>query len=81
MLELMWVAMAQFIDLYLSPTGGSFNEGYAHWEAVTIGGQTTDGLDATNELTYLFLKSKQEFPLNYPDLAARIHSRSPERYL
>lgn len=81
MLELMWVGMAQFIDLYLSPTGGSFNEGYAHWEAVTVGGQTPDGMDATNELTYLFLKSKQEFPLNYPDLAARIHSRSPERYL
>ncbi len=81
LLECMWVAMAQFIDLYLSPTGGAFNEGYAHWEAVTIGGQTRDGLDATNELTYLFLKSKQEFPLNYPDLAARIHARAPERYL
>lgn len=81
LLECMWVAMAQFIDLYLSPTGGAFNEGYAHWEAVTVGGQTRDGEDATNDLTYLFLKSKQEFPLNYPDLAARIHSRSPERYL
>lgn len=81
LLECMWVAMAQFIDLYLSPTGGAFNEGYAHWEAVTVGGQTPSGDDATNDLTYLFLKSKQEFPLNYPDLAARIHARSPERYL
>jgi len=77
----MWVAMAQFIDLYLSPTGGAFNEGYAHWEAVTVGGQTPDGMDASNDLTYIFLRSKQEFPLNYPDLAARIHSRAPERYL
>ncbi|WP_338833575.1 Choline trimethylamine-lyase [Moorella humiferrea] len=81
LLECMWVAMAQFIDLYISPYGGAFNEGYAHWEAVTIGGQTSDGRDATNELTYLFLRSKREFPLNYPDLAARIHARSPERYL
>lgn len=81
LLECMWVAMAQFIDLYISPTGGAFNEGYAHWEAVTVGGQTPDGLDATNDLTYLFLKSKREFPLNYPDLAARIHARAPERYL
>lgn len=63
------------------PCGGAFNEGYAHWEAVTIGGQTPDGRDATNDLTYLFLKSKREFPLHYPDLAARIHSRAPERYL
>ena len=80
-LECMWVGMAEFIDMYISPAGGAFNEGYAHWEAVTIGGQTPDGRDATNDLTYLFLKSKREFPLYYPDLAARIHSRAPERYL
>lgn len=81
LLECMWVSMAQFIDLYVSPAGGAINEGYAHWEAVTIGGQTPDGKDATNELSYLFLRSKREFPLNYPDLAARIHARSPERFL
>lgn len=81
LLECVWVSMAQYIDLYLSKAGGAFNEGYAHWEAVTIGGQTKEGLDATNELTYLFLRSKREFPLNYPDLAARIHARSPKRYL
>jgi|AGTN01.1.fsa_nt_gi Pyruvate-formate lyase len=81
LIECMWVGMAQFIDLYISPTGGAFNEGYAHWEAVTVGGQTPEGRDATNELTYLFLRSKREFPLHYPDLAARIHSRSPGRYL
>lgn len=81
LLECMWLAMAQFVDLYISPTGGAFNEGYAHWEAVTIGGQTPDGQDATNELTYLFLQSKREFPLHYPDLAARIHGRVSARYL
>nr|WP_092073083.1 glycyl radical protein [Dendrosporobacter quercicolus]NSL48785.1 glycyl radical protein [Dendrosporobacter quercicolus DSM 1736]SDM53810.1 formate C-acetyltransferase [Dendrosporobacter quercicolus] len=81
LLECMWLGMAQFIDLYISPAGGAFNEGYAHWEAVTIGGQTADGRDAVNPLTYLFLQSKREFPLHYPDLAARIHSRSPARYL
>ncbi len=79
--ECMWVGMAQFIDLYISPTGGAFNEGYAHWEAVTVGGQTRDGRDASNELTYLILRSKREFPLHYPDLAARIHTRAPKRYL
>ena len=81
LLECMWVEMAQFVDFNISPSGSDFYEGYAHWEAVTIGGQTRDGEDATNELSYLFLESKREFPLNYPDLAARIHSRSPERFL
>jgi pyruvate formate-lyase/glycerol dehydratase family glycyl radical enzyme len=81
LMECMWVAMAQFLDLYISPAGGAINEGYAHWEAVTIGGQTKNGYDATNELSYLFLRSKREFPTHYPDLAARVHTRSPERYL
>ncbi|MCR4667701.1 MAG: glycyl radical protein [Desulfovibrio sp.] len=81
LLECMWVDMAQFIDLYINPTGVEFQEGYAHWEAVTIGGQTPEGEDATNDLSYLFLESKRDFPLNYPDLAARIHSRTPERFL
>ena len=81
LLECMWVGMAEFIDMYISPQGGAFNEGYAHWEAVTIGGQTKDGVDATNELTHLFLRSKREFPLHYPDLAARVHPLSPDEYL
>lgn len=81
LLECVWVEMAAFVDLYLSETGGAFNEGYAHWEAVTVGGQTPEGLDATNDLTYIILKSKRDFPLNYPDLAARIHTGSPQRYL
>lgn len=81
LMECMWVGMAEFIDMYISPTGGAFNEGYAHWEAVTVGGQTPEGYDATNELTHLILKSKREFPLHYPDLAARIHSGAPESYI
>ncbi|WP_446898442.1 (2S)-3-sulfopropanediol dehydratase [Clostridium sp. LBM24168] len=81
LLQCMWLGMAQYLDLYVSPAGACFNEGYAHWEAVTIGGVDENGHDATNELTYIFLEDKREFPLNYPDLAARIHSRSPERYL
>ncbi|WP_418764429.1 (2S)-3-sulfopropanediol dehydratase [Mailhella sp.] len=81
LLECVWCGMAQFIEMYISAQGTSFNQGYAHWEAVTIGGLTPEGEDATNDLSYIFLKSKREFPLHYPDLAARVHARSPERFL
>jgi len=81
LLECLWLNMAQFIDLQVSPTFISFNEGHAHWEALTIGGKNRDGRDATNELSYLILRSKREFPLNYPDLVARIHSLTPDRFL
>ncbi len=77
----MWVNMAQCLDLAITPYNKSTHEGYSHWEAVTVGGQTRDGRDATNELSYLIIRSKRECPLHYPDLAARIHARAPERFL
>lgn len=81
LLSCLWIGMAQFRDVYVSPAGGAFSNGYAHWEAVTIGGLTPDGEDATNELSYIFLENKRDIPLDYPDLAARVHSKSPEKFL
>jgi formate C-acetyltransferase len=81
LLECLWIGMARNVEIYTSPGSLSYTQGYAHWEATTIGGQTPDGRDATNDLSYLMLQSKREFPLNYPDLAARIHARTPERFL
>jgi len=81
LLESLWIGMARNVDLYTAPGSFSYTDGYAHWEATTIGGQTRDGKDATNELSHLILRSKREFPLNYPDLAARIHARTPDRFL
>ncbi len=80
-LENLWLNIANYINISVSPQAKAFYEGHAHWEAVTIGGKLPDGRDATNELTYLILQSKRAVPLNYPDLAARIHSLSPQPYL
>jgi formate C-acetyltransferase len=81
LLECLWACMAQFVEMYIMPQGNAFTQGYAHWEAVTIGGQTRSGEDATNDLSHLILRSKREFPLHYPDLAARLHSRSHNAFL
>lgn len=81
LLECLWLGMARNVEIYTAPGNLSYTEGYAHWEATTIGGQTPEGADATNELSHLILRSKREFPLNYPDLAARIHARTPEPFL
>ena len=81
LLESIWIGMARNVEIYTAPGSLSYTEGYAHWEATTIGGLTPDGRDATNALSSLLLRSKREFPLNYPDLAARIHARTPEPFL
>ena len=81
LLECLWIGMARNVEIYTTAGNFSYTDGYAHWEATTIGGVTKDGRDATNELSYLMLESKREFPLNYPDLAARIHAQTPEPFL
>lgn len=79
--DCLWLQEAQFLNLPVSSQSASQHEGYAHWEAATIGGQTRDGRDATNELSYLILRSRRECPLQQPDLAARIHIRTPEEFV
>jgi formate C-acetyltransferase len=81
LLESIWIGMARSTDVYAKPGMPSLTDGFAHWEATTVGGLTPDGRDASNELSYLILRSKREFPLHYPDLAARIHSRTPNAFL
>ena len=80
LLEHLWLNIAQNVTFRQSGTVAHF-EGVPHFEATTIGGQTREGLDATNELSYLILESKKEFPLDFPDLAARIHARTPAKFL
>ncbi len=81
LLESVWVNLSEALVILVSPAGGSFTEGYAHFEGVIIGGQKVDGSDATNDLSYLILESKQGMPITYPDLAVRIHAQTPEKFL
>ncbi len=79
--ECYWLNLSQIIRIITSESTSKLFEAYAHFETVTVGGQTRDGKDATNELSYLILESKRGFPIPYPDLAARVHSRTPEKFL
>lgn len=79
--ECYWLNLSQTIRGIVSESTAKFFEAYAHFETVTIGGQTPDGDDATNELSYIILESKHGFPTPYPDLAARIHSGTPDKFL
>ena len=48
---------------------------------VTIGGCDTSGQDATNQLSFLFLKAEDHVRLPQPNLTARIHSSSPDAFI
>lgn len=54
-----------------------YKSGYPLFMTITLGGQTKDGDDATNELTYVFLDALAETRLPQPTVILRVHSKSP----
>lgn len=51
------------------------------YQNVTIGGQTVDKKDATNELSFLVLKSVAQTRLPQPNLTVRYHRNIPKAFL
>ncbi|MEH7130345.1 choline trimethylamine-lyase [Neobacillus drentensis] len=72
MSEMMWVT---------SEGGSKFFAGYQPFVNMCVGGVTRDGRDATNELTYLLMDAVRHVKIYQPSLAARIHNKSPQKYL
>ena len=58
-----------------------YDAGYPIFLNLCIGGQTPDGRDATNELSYLFLEAESNVRLPEPNFYVRIHERCPEEFL
>lgn len=68
--------------MWLSSEGGStYFAGYQPFINCTIGGQLRRGGDATNDLTYLIMDAVRLTRMYQPSLAARIHNKSPQKYL
>jgi formate C-acetyltransferase len=57
------------------------NAGLAKWHNWTTGGVTSDGRDATNELTYLLLEAARETCLPHHTLTLRVHEDTPDRLM
>ncbi len=55
--------------------------GYPMWQILMVGGQTPDGKDATNELSYLALKAADELQVKQPVMAVRVWENTPEKLI
>jgi formate C-acetyltransferase len=51
--------------------------GYTVGQLMTLGGQTKDGKDATNPVTYLMLQSASRLVLHDPPMSLRVHQGTP----
>lgn len=52
--------------------------GYPMWQTLMVGGQTPDGKDATNDLSYLCLEAADQLQVKQPVMALRIWEETPE---
>ena len=55
--------------------------GYPMWEILVVGGQTPDGKDATNELSYLCLEAANQLKTTQPVMAVRTWEGTPEELI
>ena len=79
-LEQLWLKL--FSVIKIRPWSHTrFGIGYPTYQNVTIGGQTPAGKDATNELSYMVLETIRQTRLTQPNVSARYHSGTPDRFL
>ncbi len=65
----------------ISERTSQYHGGFLVAQAATIGGTDKNGRDAVNDLTYLFLDVMEHARLRDPNYMARIHDKSPKKYV
>jgi len=62
-------------------TRRTLHGGFTRFQNLTLGGQTKEGEDATNKLTFMCLNAREHLKLVDPQLSLRVHARSPDNLL
>jgi len=81
LLQCLWLNMFQCVEIKLNPVAAAGTEGFSKFEDVVLGGQTSDGRDATNELSYLILESTRTLQVTVPEPCIRVHANTPDHFL
>ena len=80
LVECLWLKFNQIVYLRNSRSAGFF-AGFPIGFNVALGGIGRDGADATNALSFLFLKAQSHLLLPQPNLSARLHAGTPAELL
>ena len=80
LLENTWIKLLS-VNKIRSWSHTRFSAGGPLYQNVTIGGQTIDGKDAVNELSYLILDSVGRMKITQPNLSVRFHKNISDEFL
>lgn len=80
LLELLWLKLFSIIKV--RPWDHTrYGIGYPTYQNVTVGGLDADGQDATNDISYMVLETIRNTRLTQPNVSARVHASTPDRFL
>jgi pyruvate formate-lyase/glycerol dehydratase family glycyl radical enzyme len=71
----------ELVRVALRPEKRMQHAGMAKWHNMVIGGQTSNGQDATNELTYLILEAAKRLMTPHHTITLRVHEGTPEELM
>lgn len=80
LIECLWIKFNEGLIL-LPELNVRFYSGQPTMNLITIGGVTREGLDATNELSYLMLDSELGVRMRQPEIVVPIHGKTPGKFL
>ncbi len=80
LLEYLWLKFNEIV-LLRSSSSARYFAGFPIGFNIALGGQTPDGGDATNILSYMCLRAQADLGLTQPNLSIRIHRNSPDDFL
>ncbi|NCB41047.1 MAG: pyruvate formate-lyase [Clostridia bacterium] len=77
MLECLYLKSCEVYEVRDSWYATSF-AGYPMWQILVVGGQTAEGKDASNDLSFLCLEAADELQTKQPVMALRVFEETPE---
>lgn len=80
LLECTFIKLAEYTRIFDEETSKFFS-GYPTFMQITLGGQTRQGLDATNELSYLLLDITANLQIEKPTVSIRFHNGTPRKFI
>lgn len=80
LIDCLWVKFNDITKIRDEVVTKAFS-GYGMFQNLIVGGQTSDGRDATNELSYMCIEATGSLKLPQPSLSARVWSKTPEEFL
>lgn len=79
LLDCFWLKLNEIIKVQDSESI-HIHPGFPMTPNLTIGGQTPDGKDAVNELSYLMLNAQEHIQLTNPQFTVRYHENTPNEF-